>query len=141
MIAKLEGPVFAVQNPFHISFGNRTHIVKNFFSNNGCIIYDHGGVKIGDNVMLGPNVIITSISHAMDVKERAFLNIRIVLNRIKELIKKYVLLSISETMYGLWREPLYVRVLKLVIILLSEQEVLLLLAFQRMYLHVVFHAV
>ena len=72
LIGYLDGPCFAVQNPFHISFGDRTSIGKNFFANNGCIIYDHGGVTIGDNVLLGPNVIITSVSHPMDAKERAF---------------------------------------------------------------------
>ena len=71
LIGKMDGPAFAVQIPFHISFGNRTHIGVNFFANNGCIIYDHGGVEIGNNVMLGPNVIITTISHPMDAKERS----------------------------------------------------------------------
>ena len=72
LIGSIDGSVFAVQNPFHISFGNRTHLGKNFFANNGCIIYDHGGVEIGDNVMLGPNVIITSVSHPIDVEKRAY---------------------------------------------------------------------
>ena len=72
LIEKMDGPAFAVQIPFHISFGNRTHIGKNFFANNGCIIYDHGGVEIGDNVLLGPNVIITTVFHPMNAKERVF---------------------------------------------------------------------
>lgn len=72
LIGSIDGPVFAVQIPFHVSFGSRTHIGKNFFANNGCIIYDHGGVEIGDNVLLGPNVIITTISHPMNAKERVF---------------------------------------------------------------------
>lgn len=72
LIAKLDGPAFAVQIPFYISFGNRTHIGKNFFANNGCIIYDHGGVEIGNNVLLGPNVIITTVSHPMNAQERVF---------------------------------------------------------------------
>lgn len=72
LIAEIDGPVFAIQNPFHISFGNNTHIGKNFFANNNCIIYDHEAVHIGDNVMLGPNVIITTATHPLEAKARAY---------------------------------------------------------------------
>lgn len=72
LIASIDGPVCAVQIPFYIADGNRTHIGKNFFANNGCIIYDHGGVRIGDNVLLGPHVIITTVSHSMNWQERIF---------------------------------------------------------------------
>ena len=74
LIGSIDGTVFAVQIPFHISFGNRTHIGKHFFANNNCIIYDHGRVTIGDNVMLGPNVTITTVSHPMNAQERIFYN-------------------------------------------------------------------
>ena len=72
LLGSIDGAPFAVQNPFHVSFGNRTHIGKNFFANNGCIIYDHETVMIGDNVRLGPNVIITTVSHPMSVKARRY---------------------------------------------------------------------
>ena len=72
LLASMDGPPFAVNLPFHVSMGNMTHIGKDFFANHGCVIYDHAEVRIGDNVLLGPNVIITTISHPMDAKERAF---------------------------------------------------------------------
>lgn len=72
LFASMDGPPFAVNLPFHVSMGNRTHIGKNFFANHNCIIYDHAEVRIGDNVMLGPGVIITAVSHPMLAEERCF---------------------------------------------------------------------
>lgn len=72
LVESIEGPPFAVQIPFHISFGNKTHIGKNFFANYNCTIIDNGGVWIGDNVMLAPNVVITTVSHPMAAEERIF---------------------------------------------------------------------
>lgn len=72
LLGSIDGPPFAVQLPFHVSFGNRTYVGKNFFANHNCIIYDHADVRIGDNVMLGTSVIITSVSHPMSAEERAF---------------------------------------------------------------------
>ena len=66
------GPPFAVQLPFHISFGNNTHIGKDLFANHNCAIYDRGGVWIGNSVMLGPGVIITTVFHPMNAQERIF---------------------------------------------------------------------
>ena len=70
LLGSIDEEPIAIQIPFHVSFGNRTHIGKNFLANNGCIIYDHGDVRIGDNVMLGPNVVITPVSHPMQVEAR-----------------------------------------------------------------------
>lgn len=72
LLGSMDGTPFAVQIPFHVSFGNQTHIGKNFFANHGCVIYDHAEVRIGDNVMLGPNVIITAVSHPMLAEDRIF---------------------------------------------------------------------
>ena len=43
--------------------GGKLEIGKNFGMNNGCVVtaYDH--IKIGDNVMLGPNVLIYDQDH------------------------------------------------------------------------------
>ncbi|MHB9146729.1 MAG: acyltransferase [Symbiobacteriia bacterium] len=38
-------------------------IGNNFFANGGCRIEASGGVTIGDNVLLGPNVVIQSTHH------------------------------------------------------------------------------
>lgn len=70
LFASVDGPVFTVQLPFHAALGNKTHIGKNFFANHNCMIYDREEVYIGDNVLLGPNVIITTIAHPMEAEER-----------------------------------------------------------------------
>ena len=70
LFANVDGPVFSVQLPFHASLGNKTYIGKNFFANHNCMIYDHEEVHIGDNVLLGPNVLITTVAHPMDAKVR-----------------------------------------------------------------------
>ena len=72
LLGSIDGPPFAVNLPFHVSMGNRTQIGKNFFANHNCIIYDHAEVTIGDNVMLGPGVIITTVSHPMAAEQRRF---------------------------------------------------------------------
>lgn len=63
--------------PFHVSDGKNVYIGKNFFANWNCSILDRARVTIGDNVMLAPNVIITSISHPKWHEER---NIRVMEN-------------------------------------------------------------
>lgn len=70
IVSSIEEPIFAVQIPFHISSGNRTYIGKNFFANYNCTIIDHADVHIGNNVMIGPNVVITTASHPMTAQER-----------------------------------------------------------------------
>ena len=70
LVSSIEEPIFAVQIPFHISLGNRTYIGKNFFANYNCTIIDHADVHIGNNVMIGPNVVITTVSHPMTAQER-----------------------------------------------------------------------
>ena len=43
---------------------------ENFYANYGCVIIDVCKVKIGDNVMLGPNVGIYTAGHPIDAEVR-----------------------------------------------------------------------
>ena len=72
LLGSVDETPFAIQIPFHVSYGSRIHIGKDFFANHNCIIYDSAEVSIGDNVILGPNVVITTVSHPMSTEERAF---------------------------------------------------------------------
>lgn len=72
LLGCVDGTPFAIQIPFHVSYGSRIHIGKDFFANHNCIIYDSAEVSIGNNVILGPNVVITTVSHPMSAAERAF---------------------------------------------------------------------
>lgn len=70
MVKRIDGKPYSVFSPIYLQFGDNLVIGKNFFSNCNCMILDRGGVKIGDNVLLGPNVMITSVSHPMLAEER-----------------------------------------------------------------------
>lgn len=70
LVASIDGTAYCVQPPFHISDGSKTHIGKNFFANYNCVIMDHGGVHIGDNVLLAPNVSILTVSHPFLAEQR-----------------------------------------------------------------------
>lgn len=56
--------------PFHTNFGKFTRIGKNVFINHGCSFLDLGGITIEDDVMIGPQVKITSENHPIDPKIR-----------------------------------------------------------------------
>ena len=57
-------PVFNCENGLNISVGD------NFFTNYNVTILDIAPVKIGDNVMIGPNVLITTVEHPISLKGR-----------------------------------------------------------------------
>ena len=115
LFASVDGPVFTVQLPFHAALGNKTHIGKNFFANHNCMIYDREEVYIGDNVLLGPNVIITTIAHPMEAKKGLFHIRRTVLNHTSAQAQNATHPSLSAMMYGLQQELSSVRVLQSVI--------------------------
>jgi acetyltransferase-like isoleucine patch superfamily enzyme len=56
--------------PFYTNFGKFTHIGKNVFINHDCSFLDLGGITIEDDVMLGPQVKLTSENHPLDPKIR-----------------------------------------------------------------------
>lgn len=56
--------------PFHTNFGKFTRIGKNVFINHDCSFLDLGGITIEDEVMIGPQVKITSENHPLDPKIR-----------------------------------------------------------------------
>lgn len=70
IVAKIDGAPFCVFSPIHFQQGNNTYIGKNFFCNYNCIFLDHGGIHIGDNVMLAPNVTILTVSHPLLADQR-----------------------------------------------------------------------
>ncbi len=70
LFGSIEGTPYLVQIPFHCCLGCNIHIGKNFFSNNNCVMMDNGEIRIGDNVMIGPNVTITTVNHPLLSGER-----------------------------------------------------------------------
>jgi len=56
--------------PFYATGGSNTRIGQRVFINQNCTIYDLGGIDIGDDVMIGPNVSLITSGHPLDPAER-----------------------------------------------------------------------
>lgn len=64
----LEG--FCLFPPFNTDFGLNIHLGKNVFINSGCKFQDQGGIHIGDDVLIGHNVVIATLNHELDPNKR-----------------------------------------------------------------------
>ena len=65
---------FGLFPPFYTDCGRNIHIEKNVFINSGCKFQDQGGVYIGENSLIGHNVILATLNHDMDPYHRADLH-------------------------------------------------------------------
>lgn len=61
---------FNIEAPFNCDYGYNIEIGNNFYANYGCTILDVNRVKIGRDVLLGPNVQIYTAGHPTDPLER-----------------------------------------------------------------------
>ena len=61
---------FRVFPPFFTDFGKNIHLGKNVFINAGCKFQDQGGITIGDNALIGHNVVLATLNHNEDVEKR-----------------------------------------------------------------------
>jgi len=61
---------FRMFPPFYADFGRNIHIGKNVFVNSGCHFQDQGGIFIGDEVLIGHNVVLATVNHALDPFDR-----------------------------------------------------------------------
>lgn len=59
-----------VEPPIRVAYGSHTHIGKNFYANFNFIVVDDATVTIGDNVMVAPNVTISTAGHPIDPEIR-----------------------------------------------------------------------
>ena len=59
-----------INSPFRCDYGLNIHIGHNFFANFNCTMLDNGGIFIGDNVMLAPNVSFYTVGHPLDLELR-----------------------------------------------------------------------
>lgn len=65
-----DGDVY-LQPPFHFDVGTNIHVGKEFLTNYNVTILDVAPVYIGDNCMIGPNVVITTVNHPLSARKRA----------------------------------------------------------------------
>ena len=70
LVARLDGKPFCVVPPCFFQEGNNTYIGKNFYCGTGFTCLDHGGVYIGDNVLIGPHVTICTHAHPKIAEQR-----------------------------------------------------------------------
>ncbi len=54
---------FCLFPPFTTDFGKNIHIGENVFINSGCRFQDQGGIYLGDDVLIGHNVVIATLNH------------------------------------------------------------------------------
>lgn len=59
-----------IQTPFYCDYGCNIYAGENLFMNFNCIILDCAEVRIGDNVMMGPNVQLYTATHPLQAAER-----------------------------------------------------------------------
>lgn len=64
-----DGPFF-MEPPIHFDFFCNTCIGRNFYSNYNLVILDCAPVRIGNDVMIGPNVTIVPPMHALLADQR-----------------------------------------------------------------------
>lgn len=56
--------------PVYSEQGRNIRVGRNVFINQGCTLNDIGGITIGDDVLLGPNVSLISSGHPLDPASR-----------------------------------------------------------------------
>lgn len=64
------GEPYYVASPLYVQYGENVSIGKNFVSNFNLVLLDNGKIDIGDNVMIAPNVTLTTALHSMVADER-----------------------------------------------------------------------
>ena len=59
-----------IQTPFFVDYGCHIEVGDNFYANFNCVFLDCNYVRIGNNVMFGPNVQIYTAHHPVIAAER-----------------------------------------------------------------------
>ncbi|MDE7453648.1 MAG: sugar O-acetyltransferase [Clostridia bacterium] len=62
---------FGLFPPFYADYGQNITVGKNVFINSGCCFQDQGGIEIGDNVLIGQQVVIATLNHDLNPAKRA----------------------------------------------------------------------
>ncbi len=65
------GKSFLIEQPFMCDYGYNIEIGENFCANHNLLILDSARVKIGDNVLIGPNCSFYTSSHPIDYQQRS----------------------------------------------------------------------
>ena len=63
LIGKPVDETFALFPPFSTDCGKNITLGKRVFLNAGCRFQDQGGIRIGDDVLIGHNVVLATLNH------------------------------------------------------------------------------
>lgn len=61
---------FRMFPPFYTDFGKNIHVGKNVFINSFCQFQDQGGIFIGDDALIGHNVVLATLNHGFAPEDR-----------------------------------------------------------------------
>ena len=62
---------FKLFPPFTTDCGKNIHLGKRIFINSGCRFQDQGGITIGDDTLIGHNVVLATLNHNLRPEKRA----------------------------------------------------------------------
>lgn len=74
LFGKPVDPTFRVFPPFYTDFGKNITVGKNVFINACCHFQDQGGVTLGDDCLIGHNVVFATLNHGIAPEKRASMN-------------------------------------------------------------------
>ena len=60
----------AVLPPFYCDYGLGASFGERVFINQGCFFLDYGGITVGDRVLIGPRVTLSTAGHPVELDER-----------------------------------------------------------------------
>ena len=64
------GEHLIIEQGFHCDYGNKIDFGDRVYININCTLLDGGRISIGNDVLIGPNVQIVTINHAVNATER-----------------------------------------------------------------------
>ncbi len=70
LIDKPVDNTFGLFPPFYTDCGKNITIGKNVFINEGCCFQDQGGIEIGDDCLIGQQVVIATLNHDLNPAHR-----------------------------------------------------------------------
>ena len=71
LIGKDVDATFGIFPPFYTDYGKNITIGKNVFINSGCCFQDQGGIEIGNNVLIGQQVVLATLNHDLIPSKRS----------------------------------------------------------------------
>lgn len=66
LIGKRVGEGFGLFPPFYTDCGRNITVGKRVFINEGCCFQDQGGIEIGDDCLIGQQVVIATLNHDLN---------------------------------------------------------------------------